>query len=311
VIAPATAFVLLVAAFVVVRPEAVPASDRITYRPIFKTPPTAGDARVMTIDTIPKFHFTAPRPRSDAQADPMALLHRPYDGKRPLRVLVVGDSVGMTLGRGVELWSIGTKRAQVWNDAHLYCALARFAPLLEFGTTNHSQVPICNNWGQRWPAEIQSFDPDVTIVLYTVWETIERKPPGAHGWEVPGNPQYDNWQLSEYEHAADVLSARGGTVVWLNAPCVRVSGPPAFNPTGISDVGNRAFDYLDTHQLTALAKARPKSVRLVDLRAELCPGGKFRESYRSVAHARPDGVHFSDPGAEAVANWLMNKILAN
>jgi hypothetical protein len=33
--------------------------------------------------------------------------------------------------------------------------------------------------------------------------------------------------------------------------------------------------------------------------------------YRNVPNARPDGAHFSDAGAEAVADWLMNKILAH
>jgi peptidoglycan/LPS O-acetylase OafA/YrhL len=311
VVAPATAFALLVATFVVVRPESVPASDRITYAPISKLPPLSGGTvttpRDANIANVPPFHFTAPPARSDTQGDPTTLLHRPYDGSRPLRVLVVGDSVGLTLGRGIELWGIGTRRAQVWNDAHLYCAVGRNAPILEFGGTA-TPARVCNDWGQRWPAEIRSFDPDVTIVLYTVWETIQRKPPGAQGWELPGNPQYDSWQLSEYERAVDVLSARGGTVVWLTAPCVSITGPLAQT---VRTSMNQAFDYLNDHQFAALAKARPKTVRLVDLHAELCPDGKFHESYGSVANAEPDGAHFSDPGAEAVANWLMNRILAD
>jgi lysophospholipase L1-like esterase len=34
-------------------------------------------------------------------------------------------------------------------------------------------------------------------------------------------------------------------------------------------------------------------------------------SYGNVAMARPDGAHFSDAGAEAVADWLMKQVLAN
>ncbi len=48
---------------------------------------------------------------------------------------------------------------------------------------------------------------------------------------------------------------------------------------------------------------------MIDLYGQLCPGGHFDASYGNVADARPDGAHFSDQGAEAVAGWLMNKIL--
>jgi peptidoglycan/LPS O-acetylase OafA/YrhL len=311
VVAPATAFALLVVTFIVVRPESVPASARIVFAPISKSPPplvggAVANAHGAPVSDFSPFPVSAPPKKTSASTAAALLLHRPYGGNRPLRVLVVGDSVGQTFGRGVELWGMQTGAAQVWNDAHYYCSLARYAPrIVGIGETG-PQAPICDDWEQRWTSEIKQFDPDVTIVLYTVWEMVSRKPPGATDWENPGNPQYDSWQLSEYEHAADVLSARGGTVDWLTVPCMHSTGQFANNARG-----DLQIHYENSHQLGALATARPKSVRLIDFYDELCPGGQFRESYGPVAQARPDGAHFSDQGAEAVANWLMNKILAN
>jgi peptidoglycan/LPS O-acetylase OafA/YrhL len=308
VLAPATAFALLVATFLVVRPEPVPASARIVFAPISKSPPpvvggATANAHGAPVSNFSPFPVSAPAKKTSTTAAPQTLLHRPYDGKRPLRVLIVGDSVGQTFGRGVELWGMQTGAAQVWNDAHFYCSLARFAPrIVGIGRTG-PQAPICDDWDQRWTSEVAQFDPDVTIVLYTIWEMVARKPPGAHDWENPGNPQYDSWQLSEYEHAADVLSARGGTVDWLEVPCLRTSPP--------GSQGDQQIHYENSHQIDGVAKARPKSVRVIDFYDQLCPGGKFSQSYGPVTDARPDGAHFSDPGAEAVANWLMNKILAN
>ena len=42
----------------------------------------------------------------------------------------------------------------------------------------------------------------------------------------------------------------------------------------------------------------------VDLAARVCAGGEFSDRLGTVDDARPDGVHFSDPGADWVATWL-------
>src|SRR3954471_3191563 len=52
-------------------------------------------------------------------------MYRRFNEHRPLRVLVVGDSVGQTLGRGLELWAATTGRATVENDATYFCSLGR------------------------------------------------------------------------------------------------------------------------------------------------------------------------------------------
>jgi hypothetical protein len=36
----------------------------------------------------------------------------------------------------------------------------------------------------------------------------------------------------------------------------------------------------------------------------VCPHGAFTDRLGTVDGARPDGVHFSDPGADWVAAWL-------
>jgi hypothetical protein len=229
-----------------------------------------------------------------------AFYYRGYTSKRPLRVLIVGDSVAQTLGRGLELWAQHTGKAQVWNNATYYCSLARFALRIPAIGDPAPQPKQCDSWGTRWPQELRQFNPDVTIVLYTVWEMVLRKPPGAKDFIGPRTALYDDWQLGEYEKAVDTLTARGGKVVWLTAPCLR----------GSSAVGVSNYAYLNEHQIGAIARRRAASVRVVDLDREVCPGGKFRESYGNVEHARPDGAHFSDAGAEAVGDWLFSKILA-
>jgi hypothetical protein len=138
-------------------------------------------------------------------------------------------------------------------------------------------------------------------MLWTFWEVVLRKPPGADHYVAPGDPVYDDWQRGEYVTAVDTLSQRGAKVVWLTMPCRRGEAP---------DATQMVHRYNDV-QLRAVAKQRPDAVRIVDLHGEICPRDTFSDTYRNVTDARPDGAHFSDAGAEAVANWLMAKILAN
>jgi peptidoglycan/LPS O-acetylase OafA/YrhL len=211
------------------------------------------------------------------------------------RVLVVGDSVGLTLGRGIELWARSHPGLQVLNKAQIYCPLGRDLEMLSGYV--HASTNGCN-WTTRWPQVVQSFRPDLTIVLFTVWEAAPRKLPGA-GWQSPGNAAYDQWQRREYGAAAQTLSAGGGRIVWLRVPC---SGGVPVNPgSSLWTVNTKAIDPL----------TGPRSpVRVLDLNPQICPTGKPLHDYDGVRNFRPDGTHFSDAGALAVANWLMPQALS-
>jgi hypothetical protein len=302
VVAPVAVAAIVVGA-VVVRPPA--STPEIRFAPIAKGPPPrvgggkaiAPGAPVSRIST-PVANRQPVEPKSTTSTVPQ--LHRPLETQRPIRVLLVGDSVGQTLGRGLELWGIHSGRAQVWNDAHYYCSLGRFAPRV-YGAGEDTNGTVCNTWGERWPQMLKQFDPDVVVMLYTFWEMVARKPAGVPDFVVPGDKAYDDWQLGEYLTAVDTLSARGAKVVWLTAPCRQGDQPE-----------NAKFTrHLNDFQIAHVAQRRPNTVRLVDLHHELCPDGQFHMSYGDVSMARPDGAHFSDPGAEAVADWLMKRVLAN
>jgi peptidoglycan/LPS O-acetylase OafA/YrhL len=308
-LAAPVAIAAIVVAALAVRPPAQSPDERITFAPISKHPPllaaSASEAtaplasRRPTASAPPASKTNAPATDASTSSS-VPLLHRPITTQRPIRVLVVGDSVGQTFGRGMELWGIHTGRAQVWNDAHFYCALGRYAPRA-FGVGVDHQSALCDSWGERWPEILQKFDPDVVVMLYTFWEITYREPPGTHELLAPGAKQYDDWQYGEYLKAVDTASARGAKVVWLTIPCRQGDTP---------DI-TKIIHHLDDYQLARVAKARPGTVRLVNLHDELCPNDQFQMSYGKVATARPDGAHFSDAGAEAVANWLMQQVLAH
>jgi len=223
-------------------------------------------------------------------------LVRPYTDQRPLRVLVVGDSVGLTFGRGVELWAAETGAAVVRNEAREWCSLGRDLPQISGIGGKEEPGTGCHDWEERWGRTVDEFDPDVVFVMFTIWEVAPRRLPGAADYTRPGDPAHDAWQLSEYHAAADVLSRRGARVAWFNLAC---NDAPIPRGEPIWQINERT--------LPALVATHP-AVRLVDINAELCPGGEPRDSYDGVQNFRPDNAHFSDEGALAVARWVMRRV---
>ncbi len=222
--------------------------------------------------------------------------HRRLDQPRPMRVMVVGDSVGITLANGLQAWANETGKAMVRDDARAWCSLGRYLPRDAFGPQNASAG--CDDWATRWGDDIGTFDPDVVFVMFTVWEVIPRKLPGTPDFARPGDPALDAWQLSEYQHAADVLGARGARVVFFSIACESNTRITRGEP----------YWYVNRRTLPRLAKSRP-AVRLIDLDQLLCGGSQLRNDLGGVSDLRPDHAHYSDAGALALARWLMPIVL--
>jgi peptidoglycan/LPS O-acetylase OafA/YrhL len=285
VVAPVAIAALVVGALAV---HARPAPNDVTFAAVFDGP------------------TPVPRRLAAVADEPANAYHRAVRG-RALRVLVVGDSVGETLGRGFEHWALRGRPVQVWNQAHSFCSLARYAPRVSGIASAGPQPSSCDDWEARWRRDVRDYDPDVVVLLYTVWETVPRQLPGAPRYVPFAEPSYRRWQLGEYERAVSVLSSRGARVVWLTAPCVQRTVFDAAQ----NRQANRTYAKLNADRIARIGRARADVVRVVDLAGEVCPNGQFLSTYRGVEHARPDGSHFTDAGSEAVAGWLMGKILAH
>ena len=259
--------------------------------------PVSAHASALTTETSPNTALIRQRVTSPSRPKPTPL-HRPVTLPRPLRVLVVGDSVGQTFGRGLELWAMQTNRAVVENDAVPMCALGRDLevelPLGGMLTPSDG----CAGWDEQWPQTIASFDPDVVIVQYAVWEVESRKLPDGR-LARPGDPELDRWQLAEYQAAADILSAQGAPVLWVNSACE----DEPFRP-------GEPFWTLDYRTIPALARSRD-AVHVFDLNHLLCTSRGANPDFGGVADIRPDGAHFTDAGALAIAQWLMPIVLGD
>jgi peptidoglycan/LPS O-acetylase OafA/YrhL len=207
----------------------------------------------------------------------------------PSRVMVVGDSVAQTLGRGLERWGQEHDVA-VWNRAHRLCGVINAGVFQVLGT-----LKGCNQWPQ-WKSDVKRFDPQVVVVLSTFWDLAPRRWHKGEKFVSPRDPAFDRRFVDTYARFVDVLSARGATVLVIPPPC-------------LEDVGlSGLLEYERTTLLPQVVAARPDTLGHVDVMDRLCPGGKFKATLGGISDARPDGTHFTDKSADWAAKWLMPRI---
>lgn len=244
-------------------------------------------------------------PESDAFAqaalDPvlesLELYRRPDPGSLP-RVMVVGDSVARTFGYGLERWAADTQAAQVWTTATLGCGLADEGFIKSEWYANREQAlaESCQRVHEGWKKQIEQFNPDLVIVMSSIWDTQERRLPDWSQMKLPGDPAFDEYLLREYRESVDELTAGGAAILWVQQPCAR-----SMEVNGVKGASTGKYDtarvrYLNESLIPRLVEARPE-VRTYDLFSELCPQGEFVESMGGVEQLRPDGVHFSTEGS--------------
>ena len=176
------------------------------------------------------------------------------------------------------------------NAARFYCGIARGGRL---GMTLGSTAKPCEDWGDRWPAMLDRFQPDVVVVLSTIWDIGDRQRDewGPDYLSAGRSDRFDQFVIDEWRQAVDVLGSRGARVVWLTSPCSSEDAADPQPPVRERQLPPRA------------AAARPRSSGSTS-RADICPDGAFRNQLGPVADARPDGMHFSDAGADWIASWL-------
>jgi peptidoglycan/LPS O-acetylase OafA/YrhL/lysophospholipase L1-like esterase len=202
------------------------------------------------------------------------------------RVLVVGDSVALTLGRGIERW--GAQRGvSVLNGGKLGCSLLDDAQVKGYWGVKYQPPDSCQTQSQ-WSGQLAQFRPDLVVVMFGAWDLYEASWDGS--WHAPGDPVWNGHYRERVADAGRRLRSTGAQVVWLAPPCF-AAGPG-------SDPDAPWYDPARVDAITAVYRSvtKEQGIRMTDVtRATGCPVN---------LNVRPDGVHYSDAGADIVAGQL-------
>jgi len=218
---------------------------------------------------------------------------------RPMRVMLVGDSVAASLSPGLAR-ATAARHELLWNVAVPGCGLATDVGETWVGSWLGVAPNCLPSWRSRWPAEIDLFRPDVVVVLVGTHETFDRRINGVVS-------TFDSsagaaLATSDLEQAVAILSRRGAHVVFLSTPYyvpgwpMQIDQPRSmFNPSWI--------DRYNAIERDVVARSGGRA-SLLDLNRLIDPEGSWTASVGAVQIRKADRMHLSDDGARFVADWL-------
>lgn len=214
-----------------------------------------------------------------------------------LKVVVVGDSIGNNLGRGLAAWAHGRTDVVIYNLAVPACPFSRGRDRRLSPDKIFDVDPACTWWDDGTSARrqaLEKFGPDLIVSQDAINEVFDRRLPQWNGWRSPGQSQFDSWLANEYQTVFSQWASNGASVLVTNAPC----GDWSRSFQGVQQPKVRIA------ALNVTYNALP-GVTQANLNQRVCPNGQYRDEVEGVANARPDGFHFTDEAATALArNWL-------
>jgi peptidoglycan/LPS O-acetylase OafA/YrhL/lysophospholipase L1-like esterase len=223
---------------------------------------------------------------------------------RPPRVMLVGDSVARSLGPGLARAS-AKEGIEFWDGSVPGCGLATDVGERWFGQWQGLDARCVPGWRERWPSQVEQFDPDVVITLFGAQDAFDRRVDGAElAFDTPPGAALAERDL---QAAVTALSSSGAQVVLLTAPYYRLCCPMKIDEP--RSPMNEAWITRYNERQLEVARRNPTRARLVDLNQYLGPEGTWTDTVGAVKVRSFDRSHLSEEGADLVASWLVPQLL--
>ena len=217
----------------------------------------------------------------------------------PVRFLLVGDSLSVTLGVGLLVDSKAQYGVQVIGKGVLGCDFDDLHGIVSGQPDN--AVSVCTHWQTLWAKEVAHDRPEVVGILMGRWDITDHI---VNGKIVSiGQPAWDRHLEGELDTAVHIASARGAKVVLFTMPYV---DPPYEAANGSTYPENEPVRTDEWNQIVYEVAARNQGVvTVLDLNKMLDPNGHFQAVVDGQTVRWPDGIHISKVGGE----WLQPQIL--
>jgi peptidoglycan/LPS O-acetylase OafA/YrhL len=237
----------------------------------------------------------------------------------PVRVLLLGDSIALTLGFGMASSDLQSKYNYVLSDDGILGCGVVMGPEVELMGVRAQTPSACNGssvtpgevlkdqpWPYQWLNAMAVTHPNVVVLLAGRWEVVNREYNGQ--WTNILNPTFAAYVKHQLELTSALVTASGANMVFLTAPCTDEGEAPDGAPWPEDDPA-RITEY--NKLVRQVAQEHPSTDSVVDLFAATCPGGKFSTDIDGKAVRRSDGVHFTPDGGDILGPKLMPAIVAS
>jgi peptidoglycan/LPS O-acetylase OafA/YrhL len=237
---------------------------------------------------------------------------------QPVRVLLFGDSVALTLGLGLSDAVDQNKYDYVLSDEGILGCGVVDGPEVDLLGAHDTTPSACNGspftpgeslpaqpWPYQWLSAMNEVKPNVVVLLAGRWEVSDREYQGQ--WTNILNPVFAAYVKQQLNKASQLVTKTGAHMVFLTAPCTNEGEQPDGAPWPEDNLKR-----LDIYNqlVRQVAAEYPTTDSVVDLFAASCPGGRYSTSIHGVAVRRSDGVHFTVAGGQYLAPLIMPPIVA-
>jgi peptidoglycan/LPS O-acetylase OafA/YrhL len=238
-------------------------------------------------------------PKNQVAAQVHTYEYAPFPrGNGKVRVLVVGDSLSLTVGFWMTPYA--AQYGAVLRGRPLDgCGLVTSNPYDLHGQPTYPLAP-CAQWPQIWGSDVATMHPQVVLLVVGWWETMDRVYQGR--WQHLGEPSFDAYEQSRLEQAVSVLGSGGAQVAIATAPYFDSGEQPDGQPWD-EDAPVRV-DILNA-LIAKVAAEHPGNVSVVPLHRYLDPDGHYAYRINGQVMRFSDGVHTT----EAAGTYLAPKIL--
>ncbi len=248
-------------------------------------------------------HITLRLPAGLSASEHGALERAGAYGPRPVRLLILGDSIAMTLGMGLSVQSQAQYGVSVVDDATVGCDLDPQLEVLTEGAPGPA-TQGCDNWRALWPFLVAKQRPQVVALGLGRWEVSDHLLDGQ--WVHIGEPAWNEHLTQDLQAAITVFHTFGAKVVFFTMPYV---DPSDRQPDGLPWPENtpaRTQAYNALVQQVALSD--PGEVSVIDLNRMLSPGGVFTATLDGIDVRSSDGIHVSPAGGELLQGQILPQI---
>ncbi len=227
----------------------------------------------------------APKKGRTATATPTTVPPNPKEptAAHPLRVLIVGDSIGIDLGDALQPDLAGTGVVSAALDGRVSTGLTR---------------PDYFNWPAELTADLKSQNPQVVVIMIGANDAQDFLGPP----DVPyTSPQWNTLYAQRVAQFMQIAGSGGATVVWVGMPPMQNPGLNA----QMSDVNAVA-------QQQAVKAHPPVTYLSTDRSLGTAQGGYtafITTGAGQVVNVRtPDGTHLTPGGGQVAAQQVMAEL---
>jgi SGNH domain-containing protein len=224
-------------------------------------------------------------------------------GRRPVHLLILGDSIAMTLGMGLSVHARPEYGVSVIDDATVGCDLDPDLEVMTEGAPGPA-TQGCDNWRALWPFLTAREQPQVVALGLGRWEVTDHLLDGQ--WVHIGEPAWDSHLTSDLDAAISIFHGFGAKVVLFTMPYVDPSDrQPDGSPWSENTPSRtRAYNAL----VRAVAGAHPGEVQVIDLNRMLSRAGSYTATVDGIGVRTPDGIHVSTSGGELLQRRILPAI---